>query len=458
LKYKKSKLLGILLGVALLGLAPATAWCADGFQISPLPLAKNAKPKPDEFPEDKYAGEYRATGVRMTVLLGTRDYAGLEKAAQDWLAQYQAKKMDADNYTSNMIAPAPLEAGKGMLADVVAWTAQRPQSYAAWFALGWLYYDIAGNERGQGSASETTDAQFSAMRKYADLSHAAAVKSLGLTPNPIPSYDLLIRVATLSSRHQTGAKAQQKGMITQFRKNRFCPAAGPAADGFASSREEQIYYLCLTLKADPNATDAFSDFVYYNSPRWGGDYNRLQALLDEIQRDHRTAPRQFGDMKSYLLAQEAMDEAQFGDDPHAAAQLFVQAFDAAPRPGNLNWLSKAAWLEEDKAKDLDRSLVIFRKLADYRPGEWDALAQIGWIYEAKGDLRKYMEGMIAAANLGMKEAQNNVGYYYMVGQRGLPRDLQQAKEWLTLAANQGFEHSREKLKVVDAMIAKEKGK
>jgi TPR repeat protein len=102
--------------------------------------------------------------------------------------------------------------------------------------------------------------------------------------------------------------------------------------------------------------------------------------------------------------------------------------------------------------------VIFRKLADYRPGEWDALAQIGWIYEAKGDLRKYMEGMIAAANLGMKEAQNNVGYYYMVGQRGLPRDLQQAKEWLTLAANQGFEHSREKLKVVDAMIAKEKGK
>lgn len=38
----------------------------------------------------------------------------------------------------------------------------------------------------------------------------------------------------------------------------------------------------------------------------------------------------------------------------------------------------------------------------------------------------------------------------------LPRDLHEAKAWLTLSANQGFEHAREKLAVVDAMIAKEK--
>jgi TPR repeat protein len=100
---------------------------------------------------------------------------------------------------------------------------------------------------------------------------------------------------------------------------------------------------------------------------------------------------------------------------------------------------------------------LWQKIVAARPTEYTAIFEIGFVYQSRGDLKGYMEQMIKAGNLGMLEAQNNIGYYYMVGQRGLPRDLYEARNWLTLSANQGFEHAREKVKLVNEMIAKEQG-
>jgi TPR repeat protein len=131
----------------------------------------------------------------------------------------------------------------------------------------------------------------------------------------------------------------------------------------------------------------------------------------------------------------------------------VQAFDASPIPEHLIWLYGAADEENRTVKNKEFARAIYNKIIAYRTGEADAIAGVAWLDEERGDLKSYINGMAAAANLGMLEAQNNIGYYYMVGQRGLPRDLQQAKAWLTLSANQGYEHARQKLAVVDSMIA-----
>jgi TPR repeat protein len=61
--------------------------------------------------------------------------------------------------------------------------------------------------------------------------------------------------------------------------------------------------------------------------------------------------------------------------------------------------------------------------------------------------------MYAAAQLGSKEAQNNVGFYYMTGMAG-KKDLKLAKKYLTLSANQGFEHAKRKLEVLEGMRAR----
>ena len=439
---------------ALLCLVPA-AW-SQSFQISPPPLAKNAKARPDEFPEQKAKRDLDANYVRMNVLIGSRNYDALEKITQDWLAQYRAKKIDSDQYRALLNTLAPSKAGKGMLNDMLAWTQVQPKSYAAWYGLGRLYHDIAWQERGNGWAGQTTHAQVEAMGKYAHLSQEAYTRSVALTNTPVVSYDQLMRISTISPRPSAGVIGTLRSMVPRGQK-RLCPAKD-AADGRRnlSRFDEQLHYLCLALDSDPNAVGTYAGFVYYNSPRWGGSYPPLEKALKEIVANGRTDPLALGRMRAELLALEAEDAAS-DNDQHRAAELYVQAFRAAPMPEHVRWMYKAAYYERDSMKNLDRAQVLFSEIAAYRPDEYEAIAALGWIYEERGDLKKYMENMTVAAGLGMKEAQNNLGYYYMVGQRGLPRDLQQAKEWLTLAANQGFEHSREKLGLVDAMIAKEKG-
>jgi len=441
-------------------LLPMAAVADDFAPISPLPLAKNAAPKLLDTPEWLGGVALKATRVQMNVLIGSHDYDALDKAARDWRAAYQAKKISAETFSSNMTAMAPTQAGVGMLDDMLAWTKARPSSYAAWYALGVQYSTIAFEQRGHKFASQTTQEQWAQMAKYADLAHAAFVKSLSLTPDPLPTYNQLIELAVLVKRPAPGAASVMERVVErvsmEMKKKRFCPAAGSAGADFKTAWEEEIYYLCLARKADPDATLPFHSLVSFNSPRWGVGYETLQQLYDEIAADHRTAPLRLGVMKAYVLAAEAYDVADSGSDAHLAAQLYEQAFDAAPVGAHVEYLYSAMFQEWKKAKNFDQAIRLANRALAVRKGEWQAYYDGGLIYQEKGNLQKYMEYQIAAANLGVPEAQNNVGYYYMVGQRGLPRDLREAKAWFTLSANQGFEHAREKLAVLDAMIAKEK--
>lgn len=414
----------------------------------PPPLAKNAKPKPDEFPEERYEHELKALNVRATVLLGSRDYDGLEKIAAELLAQYQAKRIGGDEYIDRMGALAPSDSGKIMVPDTVAWVAARPKSYAARHALGRLYYDIGLHERG--APRNMTREQFEAGQKYARMSQAELRQSIRLTPFPLSSYRSLMQLAALI--------AESSGISTwpaSMPQGRACPGRY-AADGLYPTRwDEQIHYLCAALHDDPEAVMPFETMVNTNSPRWGGKYERLEELLEEFRADKRFSPKALGRMQAILLVSKAKDEFRAGRIA-AASDLYVLAFHAAPEDSHVAWLYTAADYERNRTKNLERSRAIYSEIAAFRSGEADAIANVAFIDEERGDLRNYLPAMTAAANFGLKEAQNNLGYYYMVGQRGLPRDLQQARAWLALAANQGFEHARAKLGVVDGMIAAEK--
>ncbi|HEX4329359.1 MAG TPA: DUF4034 domain-containing protein [Burkholderiales bacterium] len=456
MKTIKSKCAALFSALMFLLLLPMAAVADDFAPISPLPLAKNAAPKLLNTPEWLDGVAWRATQVQMNVLIGSHDYDALDKVARDWRAAYQAKKISAETYLNNMAAMAPTQAGVGMLDDMLAWTKARPSSYAAWYALGVQYSTISFDQRGRKFASQTTPEQWAEMAKYADLAHAAFVRSLSLTPDPLPTYSQLIKLAALVKRPAPGAAPMMERVSMEMKQKPFCPAAGSAGADFKTAWAEEIYYLCLARKADPDATLPFRNLVSFNIPRWGVGYAILQQLYDELAADHRTAPLQLGMMKAYVLAAEASDVAESGRNAHLASQLYEQAFDAAPIGENMKHLYSAMFQEWKQAKNLDQAIRLANRALAVRKSEWQAYYDGGLIYQEKGNLQKYMEYQIAAANLGVREAQNNVGYYYMVGQRGLPRDLREAKAWFTLSADQGFEHAREKLAVVDAMIAKEK--
>jgi TPR repeat protein len=434
-------------------LAPHAA--ADDFKISPLPLAQNAKAKPDEKPEQAYARQLRATNAQINVLIGSHDYDGIEKIAQGWQAQYKAKALSADDYFNALANMAPTLGGQGMIGDLLRWTHARPDSYFAWYTLGTQYLSLALAERNCGCNSGATAEQIANSQNYAGQAHDAFLQSLKAGADPAPSYSQLISVAALVRRADLSKVVTMNMQVLGSPQRPFCPAKGPAAAGFATAYEEGIYYFCLGLKHDPEATVPFQRFVTYNSPRWYGDYTILTRLLAEIERTQRLSPRAAGLMHAALLERQGVDAVDYYHQPALAAKLYVQAFEAWPTPEHVEWLYQAAHTENLTVKNKEYARVIFNKIIAYRPGEAQAIAGIGWLDEDRGDFKGYMNGMIAAGNLGMFEAQNNLGYYYMVGQRGLPRDLKQAKGWITLAANQGFEHAKQKLAVVDGMIAQE---
>jgi len=212
------------------------------------------------------------------------------------------------------------------------------------------------------------------------------------------------------------------------------------------------YYTCLALKHEPNASLVLRAVIQFDSPRWGGNLAHSAALLHNMERDHSISQAALNNARQMWYEQAGDDVVALGHDKKAAADFYLKAFQADPKPDRAYYLWAAAQ-NYRKANDLDDELK-----ADEIGVRGDpSIANLhnfdrAVVYEMKGDMRSYMKYMVMAAMNGTDTAQNNVGYYYMVGQRGLPKDLYAARAWLTLAANQGFQHAKDKLPVVERMI------
>ncbi len=285
MKTKKRIALGLLCATLFAGTCALPARAGDAPLISPLPLAQNAKPKPDETPEQREGRQLQELNVQMNVLIGSHDYDRIDKITQGLLGRYRAKTMSANDYFNSLAAIAPRQAGKGMVEDLLAWTRARPNSYFAWYALGVQYAAIAGTERGNKYAGETTDAQFAAMAKYAALSRAAFLRSLNLGAEAAPTYSQMIRLGEQSPYRGVGTMGMIRQMILPpAQPEHYCPAKGSSVTEFPTRVDEGLYYLCLSLKHDPEATLPFENFVTFNSPRWGGSFEMLDSLEADIER------------------------------------------------------------------------------------------------------------------------------------------------------------------------------
>lgn len=156
------------------------------------------------------------------------------------------------------------------------------------------------------------------------------------------------------------------------------------------------------------------------------------------------------------MSWKASDAAELDKQLERGANLYMKAFDHDPRPDNFIWLYRAG-ASARKANNADLAVSIYNRILEVRKDDARALFERGLVFrEIKRDNARYFADQAASAKLGYVYAQNNIGYFYMSGDDGFPVDLQEAKAWLTMAANQGFQHSKEKLAYVESLLAQQR--
>ena len=414
------------------------------------PLAAQAKPVPDKYPETLKADHIEAERVRYSVLIGLRDFDALETEARGFEADYLAHRIDGDRFVELMRSMQPKKAGSQAIEDLKAWTQQKPKSYAAWFVLGRQYYDLAGQARGDKFANQTAPEEFAAAERLAKQAHDALTTSLGLFAKPTPSFAPLMGVQSLGGPYAFGG--DDRGSDTCAKLQSFLPSLNLACRG--DMHVVQLKILNAAIRVDPDALSAYKTYAHYTVPRWGGRIEDLIEAYQHAKADGRMSKAKLAELLAIVTEAQAAEAKDMDADMARARSLYVQAFDANPIAENLGRLYAAA----DAANRMEDSLGalhIYDRIIATRGSEYRALFSRGWIFNDKlHDTDRFFTDMISAALLGDMAAQNNIGYAYMTGMQGFPVNLQEAKRWLTLAANQGYQHARDKLPLVDAMIAK----
>lgn len=457
--------------VALLTLTFATAfpaWADD--LISPLPLAREAMTKPAPWPSEARKARHNAEETRFSALVGTRDFEALEQETQRWSEELKSGKLSMDGYMERLSTLSGA-AHKSTLPDIEAWVAAKPKSYAAVFSLGLAQFNVAFEERGKGWAKDVTQEQWASYARYTQLAHKNFLRSLTLTDKPVPSYRQLARLwgmGALERPRASSGVAQSLaeaigGLVIGLVRGDYNKTGKPTAPNCQSllqqkeisaetSPEPLYYYTCLAMRDDPEASIALKPVIELNSIRWSGNWNRSKDFLDQLEKSHAVSDKVLRWARSEWYTTVGYDSGGILNDKRGAAEAYMASIELWPvreaQEHKFNWAGDAY----QAVSDFDNEIKVYQKATAMFPELGHYWAALGFAYEHKGDMRNYTINMSKAALLGDRVAQNNVGYSYMTGQRGLPKDLHAARDWLTLAANQGFQHSKDKLPIVNKMI------
>lgn len=396
----------IFIAIALMVLGPA----GISTTLAAAPVVQQSTAPASNSTDDK------ALYAQYQVWLGRRNFDELDKAGNQLLTRYRAKEITADTLTSQLLLMVPNDP-KMLLGDTEAWVKAKPKSYTAHYVLGVDYIALARQARGGKLARDTSSAQIAEMERYFGQALEMLNKSIALDTKPYPSYRSLVTIAGMLGDHA-------------------------AADMALSN----------AVKTDLDATGAYLRYIEYNTPRWGGDYNKLEKLLVSARKSGMSK-QNLAVLESEILVWRARDEVMYSKNPGRAVDYWLAAYKANPGKQQVGHLYAAA-SDAKAAKQIDRALAIYTQIATEFKDEDTAFALRGNLYhEEKQDYKRAFDDFLVAANMGNKFSQNNVGFYYMTGKAGMT-DLVLARKYFQLSADQGFDHAKEKLKLLDAMQAK----
>ncbi|MES2818772.1 MAG: DUF4034 domain-containing protein [Pseudomonadota bacterium] len=194
-------------------------------------------------------GTHTATAADMTLIqsqLTLKQFAALETRLNEAQRLFERGELSEDELVEHYQAFYTLD--EHQAAALQEWTSQYPESYAAHLARG-IYWVYAGsNARGIEGIDQTSEEQFSQMKRLFSLGSAELETSLALTAKPLLSYYYLMIVSL---------------------------AYGDQADSLALlDKSARIY---------PENYLVRSRYMLSLTPRWGGSHEQMARFLSKTQ-------------------------------------------------------------------------------------------------------------------------------------------------------------------------------
>ena len=322
------------------------------------------------------------------------------------------------------------------------WVTHYPNSYAAKTVRGMFLSDKAFQARGNKFAADTTDAQFTEMRKWYTLAKRDLLTSLKLTPYPLISRIRLYNIAMVES----------------------------------DDRAKQTHFLAA-YKMAPTSMQLHREVLISLTPRWGGSYEAMQAYINKISPGLDSNKNKnvlqsmiIEDKASNLIAKKQYEEAY---------TLYNEAIELRD---SSNYLCKRAYLGSLLKKPAlsilsDLKIAATKNVPDpycatmaahfarsnislpdavplldsyitYFPRNADLYNAKGWVYQEKGDKVSAFPALMKSAELGDAWGQTMAGKYLFSGWGGTT-DRVKALTLLKAAAEQGEPNAQ--LSVVQAL-------
>ena len=334
--------------------------------------------------------------VPLSTSLQKHDFARLQAETDQWLRDYETKKISGDEFVERMAKLLPddvFQVSPG--SDTELWVEKYPQSYAANYLFGVVLGRTAShlsNAYAQGAASEKR----ALFEKYSRLAEEQLLKSATLYARPYPTYCRLIQVA----------------------KELWSP--------------RKLDYFKRALEIDPQAYEAQAALLNALAPKWGGSIAevngavvRSKAYLTDVD----------GMRKLEALEYEIMGEDAKRKDTVAAIEFYRRSYRASPAPVTLWRLVEAGQIARQKGYE-DIAIDLYGQVLAIDPANSAARSMRAFIFaNNKKDLASAQADYLILVKAGDIWSQIQLGEIYMDGKLVKP-DYDLAATYFQMAAAQ----------------------
>lgn len=217
-------------------------------------------------------------------LLFDSQYDDLEasflKADQAVLKSKDGATVYYDFVYQSLFKASDLEENSPVLEKLHEWQSQDPDSYAPLTALSFYHHEYGSFLRGSKFRNETTEEQFSGMRREYEKSKSYALKAITLNKSAIRAYETMIAIEPGQPKHGSSAQ-QEEGVLLQILCSKNYPLISKKIG--CEFSENTFTELPLFKSADEGVLKVrllWMAYLLKNRPRWGGSYERMQSILD----------------------------------------------------------------------------------------------------------------------------------------------------------------------------------
>lgn len=322
------------------------------------------------------------------------------------------------------------------------WAKQFPRSYAARTVRGVYLSDRAMQARGGKFVNETSEEQFSEMRKWHALAKQDLLASLKLTRYPLMSHVELYRIAMVVSDDQ-----------------------------------DRSVHFAKAFEMAPASMQLHKQVMVSLTPRWGGSYEMMQAYVDKVG-PKLGLDKDRGILKSMIIEDKASDMTT----QKKYAEAYALYGEAILLRDSTNYLCKRAYLgtllkkpEVSILNDLKAAVVkdvpytycatmaasfarsninqaetlpLLDAYLKHFPRNAELYNARAWVNQERNDQVSAFPDLLKSAELGNAWGQTMAGKYLFSGWGGTV-DRVKALDLLKAAAEQGEPNAQ--LSVVQAL-------